>query len=320
MNRVGRVLGHLQAASSPAAAGGHEERPPPLGAEIVRSLPPPEEAGAVSKGAKAELSARCTALRGQMAAHADHGLLPDIGALVKSVEFALCFGEWYKEGDDKNAAAVLSEAERRFSGIEQADWAWETGAVVRGYRSEIDGSDQPYGLEVPEGPVPDRGYPLYVWLHGRGGTATDVHFIHERMHAEANAASGGRARPTPAGALVLHPFGRHCVGWKWAGEIDVLDTVAHVQQQYKIDPERIVLAGFSMGGAGAWHIGAPYPSRWCGVHTGAGFVETKRYNSPFPGPPSPTSAGPGGKPYPEGLAAVPWFEKVLWGLYDVPNY
>ena len=56
------------------------------------------------------------------------------------------------------------------------------------------------------------------------------------------------------------------------------------------------------------------------MHAGAGFVETKRYNSPFPGPPSPTSAGPGGKPNPAGLAAVPWYEKVLWGLYDVPNY
>ena len=30
------------------------------------------------------------------------------------------------------------------------------------------------------------------------------------------------------------------------GEIDVLDAVAHVQTLYNIDPERIILAGFSM--------------------------------------------------------------------------
>jgi poly(3-hydroxybutyrate) depolymerase len=223
---------------------------------------------------------------------------------------------------------VLVEAERRLKALGSmefgvggpSDWEGETGAVVRGYRSEIDGSDQPYGLEVPEEAPPARGYPLYVWLHGRGGTATDLHFIDERMSATANDASGGRARPTPAGALVVHPFGRHCIGWKWAGELDVLDVVAHVQARYQVDPDRIVLAGFSMGGAGAWHMGAHYPEPWCGVHTGAGFVETARYNSPFPGPPSSTSSGVANKPYPAGLAAVPWYERVLWCLYDVPNY
>ena len=317
MHRVALVLRHVRAA--PTAARDPHDQPAPL-ADIPRTLPPAEKPGVVSEDAKAALAARCAALRERMAGCAGHELLPDIGALVKSVEWAVCFGEWYAEGDDQKATAVLAEAERRLAGIDRADWGRAHGAVVRGYRSDIDGSDQPYGLEIPEEAPPERGYPLYVWLHGRGNNATDMHFIHERMAATANAASGGRARPTPAGALVLHPFGRHCVGWKWAGEVDVIDAVAHVQAHYDVDPDRIVLAGFSMGGAGAWHIGAHYPEPWCGVHAGAGFVETKRYNSPFPGPPSPTSAGPGGKPYPAGLAAVPWYEKVLWGLYDVPNY
>ena len=39
----------------------------------------------------------------------------------------------------------------------------------------------------------------------------------------------------------------------------------HVQRRYKIDPHRIVLIGFSMGGAGAWHIGAHYADRWIAV-------------------------------------------------------
>jgi pimeloyl-ACP methyl ester carboxylesterase len=324
MNRVARVLRHIQQARLPtdpatAAADAHDDFIPAL-EDIPRTLPPPETDGVVSEDAKAALAAQCTALRERMAGYASHELLSDVGALVKSVEWAVCFGEWYAEGDDEKAKQVLAEAERRLADIDRGDWGRTSGAVVRGYRSDIDGSDQPYGLEVPDEAPPERGYPLFVWLHGRGNTATDMHFIHERMSATANAASGGRARPTPAGALVLHPFGRHCVGWKWAGEIDVLDAVAHVQANYNVDPDRIVLAGFSMGGAGAWHIGAHYPVPWCGLHTGAGFVETKRYNSPFPGPPSPTSAGPGGKPYPAGLASVPWYEKVLWGLYDVPNY
>jgi hypothetical protein len=32
-----------------------------------------------------------------------------------------------------------------------------------------------------------------------------------------------------------------------------------------------------MGGAGAWHLGLHFPSRWCSVEAGAGFTETLRY-------------------------------------------
>ena len=94
MQRIGIIFAHVGG----APAAGHD-RPPPL-AEIARTLPPPEEAGAVSEAAKAALMTRVTALRERMAGQAGHTLLPDVGALVKAVEFALCFGEWYKEGDD----------------------------------------------------------------------------------------------------------------------------------------------------------------------------------------------------------------------------
>ena len=156
--------------------------------------------------------------------------------------------------------------------------AAQTGLVVRGYKSPIDGSDQPYGLEVPEEPAPPHGFPLcrlrgiwnivyttkpqfapdfapkfaymfprsrYVWLHGSAGTTTDLRFIHGCQ----TTSQPNNGKPTPAGAMVIHPFGRHCNGYKWVGEIDVLDAVAHVQTLYTIDPERIILAGFSMGGA-----------------------------------------------------------------------
>ena len=57
-----------------------------------------------------------------------------------------------------------------------------------------------------------------------------------------------------------------------------------------------------MGGAGAWHIGAHYRDRFCAVHAGAGFAETKEYNNLAP------------ENYP------PSYEQTLWKLYDVPNY
>ena len=65
--------------------------------------------------------------------------------------------------------------------------------------------------------------------------------------------------------IVLHPFGRQCLGYKSAGEMDVLDAVDHVLARYNVDPDRIALMGFSMGGAGVWHLGAHYPDRWAVV-------------------------------------------------------
>ena len=82
--------------------------------------------------------------------------------------------------------------------------------------------------------------PLYVWLHGRADRKTDVQFITERLRR--------RGRVTPRNAIVLHPYGRYCNAFKSAGEIDVLETIAHVSREYLIDPDRVALMGFSMGG------------------------------------------------------------------------
>src|SRR5438105_2830441 len=45
----------------------------------------------------------------------------------------------------------------------------------------------------------------------------------------------------------------------------------------RIDHARIVLRGFSMGGAGTWHIGLHHPSRWVAMEAGAGFTDTRVY-------------------------------------------
>src|SRR5690606_15225159 len=79
------------------------------------------------------------------------------------------------------------------------------------------------------------------------------------------------------------------------------EAIESVKARYPIDPRRIVLWGFSMGGAGAWHLGAHYPDAWCAVSPGAGFAETARYQNLDP-------------------QSVPTYERKLWGLYDAPNY
>ncbi len=261
---------------------------------VERRIPP---AGIEVPAAELErLQQRLVELQQQLAKYQDHKLEADVAIYTKAVAWALKFGEFYNSKDTAKANRLLDEAGRRLELISagKTDWAGTTGLVVRGYRSSIDGSVQPYGLEIPEDFSPDRTTPLYVWLHGRGDKTTDMHFIDQRQTRT--------GRIAPAGAIILHPFGRHCMGFKSAGEIDVLESIANVSSRYSIDPNRIVLMGFSMGGAGAWHIGAHYVDRWVAISPGAGFAETARYN----------------KLTPENYPAS--YVQQLWTLYDVPNY
>jgi len=220
----------------------------------------------------------------------------DVEILTKAVDYALRHREFYQPGDFKKASGLLTLANRRCQSLErgEAPWSKSSGLVVRGYVSQIDGSAQPYGLEIPQKLDLNKPAALYVWLHGRGDKTTDLHFIDQRLKR------GGKVRP--AGAIVVHPFGRHCMGFKSAGEIDVLDVVADVKRRYNIDPDRVVLMGFSMGGAGVWHIAAHYPTQWVAASPGAGFAETAQYTRLKR------------EDYP------PSYEQKLWGAYDVPNY
>jgi dienelactone hydrolase len=77
--------------------------------------------------------------------------------------------------------------------------------------------------------------------------------------------------------IQLDVFGRTNNAYRFAGEADVFEALADVKRRYRIDDRRIVLHGFSMGGAGSWHLGLHYPALWCSVGPGAGFVDFYKY-------------------------------------------
>ncbi|HUY92567.1 MAG TPA: prolyl oligopeptidase family serine peptidase [Pirellulales bacterium] len=268
---------------------------------IPRLIPPPGIE--LSAGQRQELQAAVDRLaaklkdaRGTFEEQRLTALLPDAEILLKGASYALSNGEFYSPGEVKAALDQLKLGAERLDEwlAGKPSWTAAKKLLVRGYRSRIDDSVQPYGLEIPEQLDLSKPCPLYVWLHGRGDKKTEVAFIAQRMRS-----AGPMA---PDGAIVLHPFGRYCNAFKFAGETDVFEAIAAVQSQYKIDPDRIVLAGFSMGGAGAWHLGAHYAERWAAVSPGAGFAETRRYQNLAPD------------------KLPPVYEQTLWGLYDAPDY
>jgi predicted esterase len=223
-------------------------------------------------------------------------LFPDVSVLLKAVRYALTDGEFYGPKDTEKADELLALAQTRVAELKEhrPTWLKQTGTLARGFVSAIDGSAQPIGLEIPSDLDWTKPVPLTVWLHGRGDKATDMHFIAERLHKP--------GQFQPGVGIILHPFGRQCLGYQLAGETDVIEAIEAVKRMYHIDAKRILLAGFSMGGAGAWHLGAHYADHWCGLHAGAGFVEVKRFM----------------KMTPETLP--PTYIQMLWGQYDVPDY
>lgn len=275
-----------------------------LGAEpwkpIAHTLPPPGEAIENVERDKLNERVRLLAARIDKLTQSTDAkvaaLAVDIDIFCKAVAMAVEHGEFYRAEDVSIAHKLLDAADQRAESLAggQHPWTAEVALVVRGYRSRIDDSAQPYGLVIPKGLDPQRRVPLYVWLHGRNDKLTDLYFLQERM------TKPGQLQRDDA--IVLHPFGRSCLGWKSAAEIDVLEAIASVQERYPIDPDRVVLMGFSMGGAGAWHLGAHYADHFAAVHAGAGFVDVAQYQHLAP------------SDYP------PPYEQKLWGVYDVPDY
>jgi predicted esterase len=281
----------LQAQLSPARAA----------VSFGGKLPPPPVIDLTTAEEK-QVQERLLALTQRFEPYRKHTCAADVEIFLKALRYALEFHEWYDKKPGmamQKAQDLLAEAEHRTDALAKNETPWLQGHgwKVLGYYSHIDGSAQPYAVEIPEGlqyGSEHKAIPMWIWLHGRGDSATDLHYIHGKLTAK----KPGQFPPDQH--IVVHPFGRYCNGWKSAGETDVLEVKAEATRRFNVDPQRIVLAGFSMGGAGAWHMGAHYADQWACVHTGAGFVDVKRYNNLTD------------------QTLPPWYEQKLWGIYDVP--
>jgi len=226
-------------------------------------------------------------------------LLPDVEIFHKAVEWPLTYNEFYRSNEFAAARSLLKQGMERARKLRNGETPWvnATGLVVRGYLSKIDGSVQPYGLVVPSSYRIDgtQSHRLDVWLHGRDDHLTELKFLSDRQRSIGEFA--------PPDAFVLHPYGRYCNAFKFAGEADVFEALEHVRKNYPIDERRLALRGFSMGGAGCWHLAAHHPGLWAVAAPGAGFAETAQYTGALLKDPKP-----------------PWYEQTLWRLYDSVDY
>ncbi|MFH1022036.1 MAG: prolyl oligopeptidase family serine peptidase [Planctomycetota bacterium] len=163
----------------------------------------------------------------------------------------------------RKAEAILKDAEKKCSILVNAPLfetdlrgrlaafaagkAPDRGILWKAYLSKLDDMWQPYCLYVPEGYDGSSVLPLIVDLHGYGGGW--------EYTSESGRVIGARAE----GCLLLKPYlrGRNWyVGW---GDRELVDLLDVVLADYKVDPDRIYISGFSMGGCGTMKFIATYP-------------------------------------------------------------
>ncbi len=266
----------------------------------VRPVPPPGVAvpdvdrARLTEGLKKLRTAIDDAVKAQAKNPQLADLLPDIEIYHKAVDWALRYNEVHKLGELKSADEILAEGLQRAEQFKtgQSPWTKQKGLVVRAYRSKIDGSVQPYGMVIPESYV---GAPVRmdIWCHGRGETLSELGFLDQRRKTPGQIA--------PKGALVLHAYGRYCCANKFAGEIDLMEAIDHASKFYAIDEDRIIVRGFSMGGAAAWQFAVNYSDKWCAASPGAGFAETPEFLGGFQN---------------EDVSGAPWYQQKLWHWYN----
>jgi predicted esterase len=166
-------------------------------------------------------------------------------------------------------AAVLADTERALDALEDpaAPGAPRTGVQMRAYISEIDDSVQPYLLYVPHAYSEEQSWPLLVFLHGYDPSLISPVWGPEMCARVLQEVS------ERAGAVLLMPYGRSNTEFMGIGEKDVLDTIGFTSREYRIDSDRVVLAGMSMGGSGAYAIACHYPDRFAGLAIFTGRVD-----------------------------------------------
>ena len=160
-------------------------------------------------------------------------------------------------------------------------FAAKTGDFKRHYLLESASEIMPYRLYVPTSytsGAQGAAFPLIVALHGLGGTEDSFFTGYDNLmpklaeqHGYIIAAPlGYRVDGSYGWGLGNQPADPNTRRLQERSEDDVMQVLRLVRQQYRIDENRIYLAGHSMGAIGTWKIAPKFPEIWAAIAPFAG--------------------------------------------------
>jgi len=141
----------------------------------------------------------------------------------------------------------------------------KTGFLERTVR--IGETSHTYKVYVPPGFDAARSWPVILWLHGSGEAGTDG--VHQTTVGLGPVL---RSDPQRYPALVVFPQAPY--GQVWLGDPARVATTALEQTmaEFHGDPDRVYLAGLSMGAYGAWILAFENPDRYAAIVSVAGGI------------------------------------------------
>jgi len=192
------------------------------------------------------------------------------------LEPAAAADAWRAAGLDAAAARDLLAAGPHLDGPAEDHTVALTDGVGR--RTECD-------VDLPDAPRADGRYGVLVFLHGFGvtedlmapfarriapsGTIVLTPSAQRLPVAHENEDSVQRGPAPGAGPLERLARGVHerlfLHWWSYRERSFPLEAVAYALARYPVDPDRVALAGYSMGGYGTWNIGLRYADRFCAL-------------------------------------------------------
>lgn len=144
-----------------------------------------------------------------------------------------------------------------------------TGPQVLTFFSNIDDTEQPYGLYLPKHFNTSRKYPLVIMLHG---AFSNHRLALRRVFGKSNIDGETDVEATryfpkwrDIDYIVATPLARGTMGYQGIMEKDVYDVLADVERRFPIDRDRVYLTGLSMGGGGTLWLGLTRPDIWAAI-------------------------------------------------------
>jgi predicted esterase len=143
-------------------------------------------------------------------------------------------------------------------------------------------------IGVPKKPGTSGRYGALILLHGLGGNASQVFKFGRALAPKDMIVIAPSAQKTwdgqkyedlrTAAAFTKLPIMEKFPHW-WSYQPDGFPLLAldHLLAHYPIDPERVVLLGYSMGGFGTWNIGLRYHDRFAALVPMAGGISREEF-------------------------------------------